>query len=635
MRKEDLMTIMTNHINTFWWYALKMYKNYFMYNGDMYNKLLKNDEAWRSAIVSPTTHTFVNSVYNMLLENIVTVDMRTTNNEVDDTFDKEFLNEVIDIFIPYMEWQEGFTANMHSSWFDNVLLWSAATSVWWVSIDKPISYISIATNSIEKVQMKHSYPTWEYKSPFDHFFYGSQNRYDKRFFIGRKLYSKSRIYDIMKTYAKYCMDSEDDKKARTAKIKEYIQGNNTFYFSHADFDSIKNHMAFVWQQNGMITGSTEFNSSFFGRNTALVSITDDNNFSIKDKMVEVIYVNSIEWSKIFIAGQLLGTMPHSIPIMGTQEVNMKFKEIPWSFQGIGIGTVAAPIQQAFDDILNPRIDTVIMAASPMYIQNTGASLFANKKVIKARPWMIMTSADPKNAMVPVPIQSVDGSAYRETDALMAMGNGATGISTLSLWLQQKVERVSWSVAMLKASTDNALNPIITSNKIARGEHLKRALILCKTSWDEKAVEKVFGPNSKFSQISLDKLVNNYDFIYSMTNEALDSKTADITQLMKILDFVSEQEQQGKKTTISSQKLTEIILDKLNTTYGDLSEETVGKVNEMSQDPQFLTDVAKTATGLTDTGVEEAMREMQGTGVGDIPWSMTTNANGKNTDDEIL
>lgn len=181
-----------------------------------------------------------------------------------------------------------------------------------------------------------------------------------------------------------------------------------------------------------------------------------------------------------------------IPISGTEEVSMKFKEIPGSFLGLGIGTVAAPIQKAFDDILNPRIDSVIMAASPMYIQNSGASLFANKKTMRARPGIIHQSADPKNALIPVPIVESGSTAYRETDALLSMGNGATGINNLSLGMQQKVERVSGSVALLKASTDNAMNPLMQSIRSARGALLKRALILAKISWDKKRIDKVFG-----------------------------------------------------------------------------------------------------------------------------------------------
>lgn len=81
----------------------------------------------------------------------------------------------------------------------------------------------------------------------------------------------------------------------------------------------------------------------------------------------------------------------------------------------------------------------------------------------------------------------------------------------------------------------------------------------------------------FAEISLEKLVNNYDFIYNMTSEALESKTADITQLMKMLDFIAGQEQQGKKVNASSDKIAEIILSKLNIAYGDLSVEANEKV----------------------------------------------------------
>lgn len=617
--------ILSNHINSFWWYALKMYKNYFMYNWDMYSDLVKHKEERRSAIVSPTTHAYMNSTYNMLLDNITTVDMRTTNNDTDDSFDKEFLNEVIEIFIPYMEEKEGFNEAMHSSFFDTTLLWCSPVWVGWTSVDKESKYISKATGSIETIQLKQSNPIWEYIWPFDNCFYWSKTNYDKRNFIRRKLITKSTIKNMIKLWRKYLIP-DDNEAVNIQRVMTTLNSATLFYHSTADFDSIKNHMAFIWNQNSFGSWSTKFNQTFFwGNGSHLYSITDDDGYSIKDKMVEIIELDCDMGTKIYIAWEFLGIMPYSIPINGSQKLNMKFKEIPWSFQWLGIGTVAAPIQKAFDDILNPRIDAVIMSASPMYIQNSTWSLFANKKTIKTRPWEVLQSNDPRNALFPVPIQEVGGSAYRETDALMAMGNSMTGISNLSLGMQQKVERVSWSVSLLKASTDNSLNPLMNSIKATRWWFLKRALILCKTSWGKEEVDKVFWPDSKFSKISLNKLVNNYDFIYSMTSEALESKTADITQLMKILDFVASQEQNGKKVDISSEKLSEIILNKLNIAYGDLSQEATDTVMNMSGDVWLATDTVKAATGLNDRSIEKWMREMQGTGVGDIPPEMTTNS----------
>lgn len=140
-----------------------MYKNYFMYNGDMYSKLVKEKEERRSAIVSPTTHTYVNSTYNMLLDNIVTVDMRTVPNASDREADEEFLKEVTDIFIPYMEEKEGYVENMHSSMFDTVLLGCTSASLGWSDIDEKITYMSPSSGSIEGIKLSESYPVREYK----------------------------------------------------------------------------------------------------------------------------------------------------------------------------------------------------------------------------------------------------------------------------------------------------------------------------------------------------------------------------------------------------------------------------------------------------------------------------------------
>ena len=64
----NVKNIFMGHMDAYYPYALKLYKNYYMYPVDRYEELCKSKEQWRTNIKSPLTHQFTNAVYNMLIQ---------------------------------------------------------------------------------------------------------------------------------------------------------------------------------------------------------------------------------------------------------------------------------------------------------------------------------------------------------------------------------------------------------------------------------------------------------------------------------------------------------------------------------------------------------------------------------------
>ena len=53
--------------------------------------------------------------------------------------------------------------------------------------------------------------------------------------------------------------------------------------------------------------------------------------------------------------------------------------------GIGVGYIVKPIQEAYDEILNLRLDNVKLAMNKMFFMEASSSLFGQTPVMKIRP----------------------------------------------------------------------------------------------------------------------------------------------------------------------------------------------------------------------------------------------------------
>jgi len=111
------------------------------------------------------------------------------------------------------------------------------------------------------------------------------------------------------------------------------------------------------------------------------------------------------------------------------------------FLGIGVGYIVKPIQNAYDEIINMRMDNVKLALNKMFFMDSSSTLFGNNPTMKVRPGLIykVRSVDMIKEME---ISDVKQSSYTEIDAMFQMTQGLTGVSAPVLGIQAKVERTA-------------------------------------------------------------------------------------------------------------------------------------------------------------------------------------------------
>ncbi len=610
-----------SNMSWFWASAMRIYWNYFMYNMDEYMKLKKDNETRRSCLKSPVTHTIMNTSFNMLLESNTTMNIyrkaRKNESEEERKIDEDFLNEVVDLAIPYMESKSWYIDNMQSAWFDAMLLGFSHCSVWWWE------------NHLQRkdwkneINKKEWFPMWEYNSPFDNFYYGTNTiQSDNKIFIKRRIHSNSWIKKYMELL----------QFPITKEIEEKLKEGN-FYVSSFDYESLKTQMAYYSYSNLNVSWDLiNSDSLLYGWTRNWADILSDHSYDLKGEKnrSELLYVSDNTGTDVWLWDVLLWHTKRPFPINDVDNVTIKFKKIPWSNMWLGLWFVAQPIQKAFDSIINPRIDTTILQASPFFLQRAGSGLFTKTPIMKATPWAIYTVSDPVWAIIQWPVPVMWPGPREETEALFSMVQWSTGVNSMSMGMQQKVERVSGAVNLLKASIDNAQSPIMQSIEEARGKMLKRALIYMKVKYSDADVNEIFGEDSAFSKIKLKDLVYDYSFSFTMRNEQLESKTSDVNVLIELMKTNTNMWQNWVTTWISSEKIAKVILEKMNTHYWDLSAESV---NAASQNIGLLKDAVQGAQDTWPSFEQNILRQTRAAQMKwawDVPPEMTSNAMWVNT-----
>lgn len=623
-RSEDISSFYMDNMSWPWANALRLYKNYFMYNMDTYARLYKNKEERRSCVISWITHTVQNASFNMLLESNTSVNIirktKESDNDESITLMKNFLQEVVDIFIPYQEAKEWYLDNMYSTMFDAMLLWYShchidrikVGSLWEKRNNKWVS-MSIDTTEI--------YPSREYNNPFDSFYFGTWSLATwNNIFVKRKIVLRSVVKELCKRH-------------NVARKEEW--NKEIFSLSPIDYDAVKARMAHyaysnlnVWT-SGRSSSVWSFSEKFyFNRNSWHSDIVGDLAYSLQEwsNRVEITMVYWPTHIDYRLGRYFLYSKTRPIPYQGSLQSTARFKIIPWTHMGMWLWHVAQPIQIAFDKILNPRLDTVVMQASPAFLQRTWWGLFGDQKQYRVKPWAIYNVNEPEGQIVQMPMPMMGSSPYEELNVQFQSLNGMTGINPMSMWSQSKVERVSWSVQMQKASTENAMSPIIQSIEKTRWEQLKKSLIFAKVYRDEKMVDKVFWKNSAFAQIDLEDIVSDCSFIFTMRNEALESKANNVATLTQLMKTNAELSASGTDTWISTEKIAKMLIEKISWAFGDLSAETI---MQASTNPEFVDDmvwqIPNTTWASGPREIEKAVRRAQTSWEWTVPPEMTTNS----------
>jgi hypothetical protein len=604
-------TIFLGHVDSYFPYCLKMYKNFYMYPVDRFENLVKTKEAWRTNIKSPLTHTYTMAVYNMVTQASIEFFV------IDKNGDNDKLSEEMLTLVDYIKDKEEYIGQWESVTFDAVLLWTGIAASTFIDYTIKSEYMNAKWQKVP-IEEVSQYPMMQYKSPFNYMRYGSQTNADKRFELERiivPLNALPTMYPYLKISQK--------------KLEEISTWAD--YISNFDFEAIKAYMPFYSHSThtGLMWGdgnlwpsiSTRFSEKGF-RN-----ILNDDTFDIKKaKQIEVLEVSNMYYVTVYANGVNLGTMPTQWPYKKSKYVTCAYKTSPWIFQWLGIGTVVAPLQDTFDAILNSRIDNVKLSVNQMYMMDSSMTLFWNKSSITTTPWGVIKVSN-MDWLRPLQMNEVKNSAYEETNAMMGMVQGAVAIAAPMLGIQQKVERVAAWPEMLKTAADNQLAPLLRNMERFMGQMFKRFIILAKVYMSESEIDNILWEDNEFNKADLESIMKDYDYTFAISSPQLDLNQSRRMQLLELLKVAQDGIQAGNPTSLSVEKLTEAIIDSYSLPKDlKLKQE---QVNEMMGNVDKTIGAVKKASGkAAEPSMEQVMRKAQWQWI-PVPPDMTTNAWGAN------
>lgn len=491
---EDIETLWRDHRDWMHNYITEMYKNYFMYAQDRKAQLEKDKESWRSNLKSPLTNMFTSWIYNMLQDS----DLRFVCTDTKGT-KKQETQDILAIVWYCME-QSDFNEALWSAIFDQCLLgWGIFKTSYMYYEDE----YEFTTPDWQKktAQSVDDYVTVRYVSPYNLFTLASTNRINNRMMFERRLIPSKYV---RREYGKFGLEP---------KLQE-IEKNWT-RLDEKDYEAIKINMPF-------------FNTAE-GRD-----ITADDTYNTKDKMFEVIEGHTEKTISIWINGIYHWTFEQLWPKLWMKYHFLSFKKNPWTWKGIWVGYIVKPIQEAYDEILNLRLDNVKLAMNKMFFMEASSSLFGQTPVMKIKPWAIYKVRD-IDSLKEIEVSEVKTSAYTELDTMFQMVQWLTGVWAAVIWMQQKVERTATGAEMIKNAADAQTKQPTRSIVEEMGKLAREVAVLSLTYMSKDTIKKICWENEKFSELSLDDLVNGFDFDFDMTSNGTLTKSIQNEQLMQLLD----------------------------------------------------------------------------------------------------
>lgn len=490
----DIQTLWNDHRDWLHSYVTEMYKNYFMYSQDRKSQLEKDKESWRSNLKSPLTNMFVSWIYNMLQDS----DLRfvcAANRE-----DKrEAAKNILDIVWYCME-KADFNEALWSAIFDQCLLgwWIFKTS--YMYYEDEFEYINLEWKKVKWTSVD-DYVTVRYVSPYNLFTLASTNKQNNRMMFERRLIPSKYV---RREYGKFQLEP---------KLQE-IEKNGT-KLDEKDYEAIKINMPFFNNADGR-------------------DITKDDTYNTKDKMFEVIEWHTEKTISIWINGIYHGTFEQLWPKLWMKYHFLSFKKNPGTWKGIWVGYIVRPIQEAYDEILNLRLDNVKLAMNKMFFMEASSSLFGQTPVMKIKPGAIYKVRD-IDALKEIQVSEVKTSAYTELDTMFQMVQGLTGVWASVIWMQQKVERTATGAEMIKNAADAQTKQPTRSIVEEMGKLAKEIAVLALTYMSKETIKKICWEKEQFSSLSLEDLVNWFDFDFEMTSNGTLTKSIQNEQLMQLLD----------------------------------------------------------------------------------------------------
>ena len=251
-------------------------------------------------------------------------------------------------------------------------------------------------------------------------------------------------------------------------------------------------------------------------------------------MFEVVEGHTEKTVSIWINGIYHGTFEQLWPKLWMKYHFLSFKKNPWTWKGIWVGYIVKPIQEAYDEILNLRLDNVKLAMNKMFFMEASSSLFGQTPTMKIRPWAIYKVRD-LDSLKEINVSEVKTSAYTELDTMFQMVQWLTGVWAAVIGMQQKVERTATGAEMIKNAADAQTKQPTRSIVEEMGKLAREIAVLALTYMSKDTIKKICWEDEEFSSLSLDDLVNGFWFDFDMTSNGTLTKSIQNEQLMQLLD----------------------------------------------------------------------------------------------------
>ena len=494
LERTDIETLWRDHRDWMHAYITEMYKNYFMYSQDRKAQLEKDKETWRSNLKSPLTNMFTSWIYNMLQDS----DLRFVCT--DTKWDKKQETQDILAIVWYCMEQSDFNEALRSSIFDQCLLWRWIFKTSYMYYEDEYEFMT-TDGQKKSAQTVDDYVTVRYVSPYNLFTLASTNKGNNRMMFERRLIPSKYV---RREYGKFGLEP---------KLQE-IEKNWT-RLDEKDYEAIKINMPFYNTAEGR-------------------DITADDTYNTKDKMFEVIEGHTEKTISIWINWIYHWTFEQLWPKLWMKYHFLSFKKNPWTWKWIWVGYIVKPIQEAYDEILNLRLDNVKLAMNKMFFMEASSSLFGQTPVMKIKPWAIYKVRD-IDSLKEIEVSEVKTSAYTELDTMFQMVQWLTGVGASVIWMQQKVERTATWAEMIKNAADAQTKQPTRSIVEEMGKLAREVAVLALTYMSKDTIKKICGDNEKFSQLSLEDLIDGFDFDFDMTSNWTLTKSIQNEQLMQLLD----------------------------------------------------------------------------------------------------
>ena len=480
-------------------YATELYKNYYLYNQDRKQDLIKDKEEWRFNIKSPLTYMFINTIYTMILDSdirFVAIDRRGKYSKTN------LVDEILDMW-DYLFTTTDSKESLYSAIFDAILLW------WWcykIDYDNTNNTVKYKNKywEYENISYKNDFPVMKYVSPTNLFVYWMARTIDSARMIIERLLIPSK--DIEAQYKKYGLKLKKDK------IRD-----EGIYIDTKDYEAIKINMPFFNTPDGR-------------------DIIDDETYDIKNKLLEVYEVHTKNTVTIFINWVDHWTFERFWPFSNYPYKVLSAQKSPWSVFAPGYWYVIKPLQDAYDALLNTRMDNVQLVMNKQFLMDSSASLFGNNNTIKIKPWLIHKVKD-INAIKELDITEVKWSWYQEITQLFEMIQGLTWVSWPMMWRQDKVERTATGAELLKAAADRQRAPLLETVSKAMADTLKQFLVLSLSLMSDETFDRILWEDNTLKTLNPVDVLRDFDFNFEMTSMKSQAMSIEREQLLQAIQAI--------------------------------------------------------------------------------------------------